>query len=103
MYLFLETASANPSVMSIFLSNTLPFVLIIAVMYVMLISPQKKREKKITNMQNTLEIGDGVVTTGGIIGRVVSIKEDTIVVESASSKIRFKRNAIIEVEKLDAE
>jgi len=100
MYFLLETV-AEPSVMSILISNTLPFVVVLVVMYFMLISPQKKREKKLTDMRNGLEIGDGVVTAGGIIGRIISIKEDTVVIESASSKIRLKRWAISEVEKLD--
>ncbi|MBQ3008558.1 MAG: preprotein translocase subunit YajC [Oscillospiraceae bacterium] len=89
--------------MSLLISNTLPFVVVLVVMYFMLISPQKKREKKLTDMRNGLEIGDGVVTAGGIVGRVISIKEDTIVIESASSKIRLKRWAITEVEKLNVE
>ncbi len=100
MYFLLETAS-EASIMSILISNTLPFIVVLVVMYFMLISPQKKREKKLTDMRNGLEIGDGVVTAGGIIGRIISIKEDTVVIESASSKIRLKRWAISEVEKLD--
>ena len=63
---------------------------------------QKKREKRMQELRNTLEIGDGVVTAGGIVGRVISIKEDTVVIESASSKIRVKRWSISEVEKLEA-
>jgi len=84
MYFMLETV-AEPSVLSILISNTLPFVVVMVVMYFMLIAPQKKREKKLTDMRNGLEIGDGVVTNGGIIGRVISVKEDTVVIESASS------------------
>ena len=53
------------------------------------------------DMRNSIEIGDGVTTAGGIVGRVVSVKEDTIVIESASSKIRLKRWAVSEVEKLN--
>lgn len=101
MYFLLETA--EPTMFTQLLSSTLPFVAVMAVMYFMLISPQKKREKKLQDMRNSLEIGDGVVTAGGIIGRVINIKEDTVVIESASSKIRLKRWAITEVEKLDVE
>ena len=101
MYFLLE-AAATDSLFSVLMTNTMPFVVVLAVMYFMLISPQKKREKKMQDMRNGLEIGDGVVTAGGIIGRVISIKEDTIVIESASSKLRIKRWAISEVEKLDA-
>ncbi len=100
MFFLLDTAEV--SLAGQFLSSTLPFVVVLAVMYFMLISPQKKREKKLQEMRNGIEIGDGVVTAGGIIGRVISVKEDTVVIESASSKIRLKRWAISEVEKLDA-
>ena len=100
MYFLLE-AAATESLFSVLMANTMPFVVVIGVMYFMLISPQKKREKKLTDMRNGLEIGDGVVTAGGIIGRIISVKEDTVVIESASSKIRLKRWAITEVEKLD--
>ena len=101
MYFLLE-AAATDSLFTVLMTNTMPFVVVLGVMYFMLISPQKKREKKMQDMRNSLEIGDGVVTAGGIIGRVISIKEDTIVIESASSKMRIKRWAVSEVEKLDA-
>lgn len=101
MYFMLE-AAATDSLIAVLMSNTMPFIIVLGVMYFMLISPQKKREKRLQELRNTLEIGDGVVTAGGIVGRVISIKEDTVVVESASSKIRVKRWAISDVEKLDA-
>ena len=101
MYFMLE-AAATDSLIAVLMSNTMPFIIVLGVMYFMLISPQKKREKRLQELRNTLEIGDGVVTAGGIIGRVISIKEDTIVIESASSKLRIKRWAISDVEKLDA-
>ena len=101
MYFLLE-AAATESLFSVLMANTMPFVVVIGVMYFMLISPQKKREKRMQDMRNSLEIGDGVITAGGIVGRVISIKEDTLVIESASSKLRIKRWAVSEVEKLDA-
>ncbi|NMB30787.1 MAG: preprotein translocase subunit YajC [Clostridiales bacterium] len=68
----------------------------VAVFYFFLIRPQKKREKQTQQMQNSLQVGDEIVTTGGIVGIVVSIKEDTVVLETANdrSKIRIKRWAI---------
>ena len=101
MYFLLE-AAATESLFSVLMANTMPFVVVLGVMYFMLISPQKKREKRMQDMPNSLEIGDGVITAGGIVGRVISIKEDTLVIESASSKLRIKRWAVSEVEKLDA-
>ena len=101
MYFMLE-AAATDSLIAVLMSNTMPFIIVLGVMYFMLISPQKKREKRLQELRNTLEIGDGAVTAGGIVGRVISIKEDTVVIESASSKIRVKRWAISDVEKLEA-
>ncbi|NMA79729.1 MAG: preprotein translocase subunit YajC [Clostridiales bacterium] len=68
----------------------------VAVFYFFLIRPQKKREKQTQQMQSNLQVGDEIVTTGGIVGIVVSIKEDTVVLETANdrSKIRIKRWAI---------
>ena len=73
-----------------------PLVLIIVLMYFILIRPQKKKEKEVQKMRSSLEIGDDITTIGGIIGRVVSMKEDTIVIETGSdrSKMRLARWAI---------
>ena len=64
-------------------------------------SPEKK-EKQAADMRNSIEVGDGITTIGGIVGRVASIKEDTFVLETGSDrvKMRFKRWAIQDVEKL---
>ena len=78
------------------LISLLPMVLIFVVFYFILIRPQKKRDKETAKMRSNLEIGDEVITIGGIIGRVVSLKDDTLVIETGSdrSKIRFLRSAI---------
>ena len=76
----------------------LPFVLLIVVFYFVLIRPQRKRDKETQRMRNNLQVGDEIVTVGGVVGLVVSIKEDTVVVETGGdrSKIRIKRWAIQE-------
>ena len=78
------------------LVQLLPIVLIVVVMYFILIRPQRKRDKELQKMRNSLQVGDEVTTSGGIIGRVVSLREDTVVIETGSdrSKIRIKRWAI---------
>ena len=70
--------------------------LIFVVMYFMMIRPQRKRDKQKREMIAKLEVGDEIVTIGGIIGRVVSLREDTLVMETGSdrSKIRIQRSAI---------
>ena len=85
--------------------SMLPFLLVLVVMYFLIISPQKKKDKQMQDMRSSVEIGDSITTIGGIVGIVVSIKEDTLVVETGTdrSKIRFKRWAISEVNKLSAE
>ncbi len=77
-------------------------VMLIAVVvffYFFLIRPQKKQEKEANNMRNSLEIGDEVVTIGGIIGQIVSIKGDTVTIATSKdrNKIRFLKSAIREV------
>lgn len=76
----------------------LPFVLLIVVFYFVLIRPQRKRDKETQRMRNSLQVGDEIVTVGGVVGLVVSIKEDTVVLETGGdrSKIRVKRWAIQE-------
>ncbi len=65
--------------------------LVLVLMYFMLIRPQKKREKETAQMRNALEIGDEIVTIGGIIGRVVNIKDDDIItIETGSDKTKVK-------------
>lgn len=74
----------------------IPMVLILVVFYFFLIRPQKKREKETQEMRNSLEVGDEIVTVGGIIGTVVSMREDHLVIETGSdrSKIRITRWAV---------
>lgn len=74
----------------------IPLILIIVVFYFLIIRPQKKQDKKDAEMRDNLEIGDEVVTNGGIVGIVFSIKDDTVVIETGGdrSKIRVKKWAI---------
>lgn len=85
-----------------------PFIMILVMvlfMWLFIYRPQKKQQQKETEMRNSLEIGDEVTTIGGIVGRVVAIKEDTFVLETGSdrTKIRFRRAAIQSIEKLNME
>ena len=97
----LDTAANDGSMMTLVIT----MVLTLGLMYFMIYRPQKKHQKKDTEMRNALDIGDEVTTIGGIVGRVVAIKEDTFVLETGSDrmKIRFRRSAIASVEKLDLE
>ena len=87
------TAAAGQGSM---MMTLLPMVLIFAVFYFILIRPQKKRDKETAKMRSNIEIGDEVITIGGVVGIVASLKEDTLIIETGSdkSKIRFLRSAI---------
>ena len=83
------------------LSMILPFAILFAIMYFMIIRPQKKRDKLTKQMLDGLVVGDKILTIGGIIGKIISIKDDTICIETGKgnekSSITFKRTAVSEV------
>lgn len=90
--LLLDVTQQQPSV----LGMLMPMVILFAVFYFFIMRPQKKREKQTQEMRSSIEVGDEVVTIGGIVGRVVSLKDDTMVIESGTdrSKIRIARWAV---------
>lgn len=71
-------------------------VIIFGAMYFLMIRPQRKKQKEEKKMRENLQVGDEIVTIGGIYGRVISLKEDTIVIESLSdhSKLTIARWAM---------
>jgi len=74
-----EGQSSNP------LAALLPFVLIFAAMWFLLIAPQRKKQKQHDNMVKALEPGTDVVTLGGIYGTITSVKEDRFVLKIADN------------------
>ena len=90
-----EAAAESGSVMESILSCA-PIVVVLIVFYFLLIRPQQKKDKEDRAMRENLEIGDEIVTIGGIVGLVVSIKEDTVVIETGSdrSKVRIAKWAV---------
>ena len=70
--------------------------LLFVFLYFFMIRPQKKQERKDAEMRDSLAVGDEVTTIGGIIGKVISIKGETFVLETTREKtqIRFLRGAI---------
>ena len=73
---------------------------LIVVMFVFMNRSQKKKDKEAQDMRDALQVGDEVTTIGGIIGKVVSIKEETFVLETTKdkTKIRFLKGAIRSVD-----
>ena len=74
--------------------------LLLVFFYFFMIRPQKKQEKKDAEMRDALAVGDEVTTIGGIIGKVVSVKGETFVLETTKdkTKIRFLKGAIRSVD-----
>ena len=74
------------------LSFVIMMVALFAVMYFLLIRPQKKKEKEATALRNSIEVGDEITTIGGIVGKVVSVKEDDdfFVMETGADKTKIK-------------
>ena len=81
------------------ISSFLPLIIMIAIFYFMLIRPQQKREKQFRAMLAALKVGDQILTNSGIEGRIVSVKEDDIVIETGADRIKltFKKWAVKEV------
>ena len=75
-------------------------VVMFVALYFFMIRPQKKQEKEQNDMRNNLQVGDEITTIGGIIGKVVSIKEETVTIETSHdrTKIRILRSAVRNVD-----
>lgn len=83
-------AESNP------LMSFLPMILIIVVFYFFMIRPQMKRQKELATFRNSIAKGDKVVTTGGIYGKIVDIKDNTVLLQVDDNvKIRVDKSAIV--------
>ena len=82
-------------------------VLMFVALYFFMIRPQKKQERETNEMRNNLTVGDEITTIGGIIGKVISIKEETVMIETGHDrmKIRILKSAVrsIDVHAEDAD
>ena len=76
------------------LASFLPLILIMAVFYFMLIRPQQKRAKAHRSMLAALAVGDEVLTTGGIFGRVIKITDNAVILEVGKAQMPFQKQSI---------
>ena len=78
------------------LVSLLPIILVIVLMYFIVLRPQKKKEKEEQKMCNSMRVGDEITTIGGICGRVVTIRDDSLVIETGAdrNKMTVKKWAI---------
>ena len=89
-----ETPTGSP------ISMIVMVVAMIAIFYFLMYRPQKKQEKEAAKMRSELMVGDEITTIGGIIGEIVSIKENTVMIETGKdrTKIRILTTAIRNVD-----
>ncbi|MBQ9545526.1 MAG: preprotein translocase subunit YajC [Clostridia bacterium] len=72
------------------LGMLIPILILVAVFYFLMYRPQKKQEKETAAMRDSLKIGDEVCTSGGMLGRIVKIKDEIVTLETGSDKTRIK-------------
>ena len=71
-------------------STVIMLVLMIAIFYFMLIRPENKKKKALSEMRDSLSVGDEVTTIGGIVGKVVHIKDDLVTIETSEDRVRIQ-------------
>lgn len=71
-------------------SGILMMVILFALMYFMMIRPQKKKDKEIKQMRDSLAVGDEVITIGGIHGKIVKVSDEVVTLEMAHAKQRIE-------------
>ena len=95
MYYFLE-ATGTPAGGASAATSLIMIVAMLAIFYFFMYRPQKKQDKEQNDMRNNLKVGDEITTIGGIIGKIVSIKDETVLIETSNerNKIRILRTAV---------
>ncbi len=71
-------------------TQLLPLLLLIPIMWFLLIRPQRKKDKAINKMRNSVKVGDEIITIGGICGKVVRTKDDSLVIQVGADKVKFE-------------
>ena len=103
----LEATTAQAAGTANMITTVVMLVAMIAIFYFFMYRPQKKQEKETNDMRNGLQVGDEITTIGGIIGKIVSIKDETVLIETSNerNKIRILRTAVrnVDVHAEDAE
>lgn len=70
--------------------NFIPLILMFVVFYFLIIRPQKKKANEVNEMRENLKVGDKIITIGGIIGKIILVKEDYLVIETSSDNTKIE-------------
>ena len=90
MRFIMSAASATPGGLLGNSTMIIVLALFIGVFYFMIIRPENKKKKALSEMRNALAVGDEVTTIGGIVGRVVHIKDDLVTIETSEDRVRIQ-------------
>jgi len=95
-YLYLMAQPSGAGGQSNPLVTFLPLILVFVVFYFFMIRPQMKKQKEMTNYRSSLKKGDKVVTTGGIYGKVLEVKDKSVTIDVGGDiKLRVDKNALL--------
>ncbi|WP_243152149.1 preprotein translocase subunit YajC [Pseudoflavonifractor sp. 524-17] len=72
------------------ISMLVPFIILIAIFYFLMIRPENKKKKAMDKMRSELAVGDVITTIGGIVGTICAVKEETIVLETGADRVRVE-------------
>jgi preprotein translocase subunit YajC len=73
-----------------------PFLLIIVIFYFLVIKPQRRRQQEMQEMISALKVGDNIVTNGGVIGKIIELRDKSMIIRSADkSNLEIARSAIV--------
>lgn len=72
------------------MSSILMIVVMLAIFYFLLIRPENKKKKALNDMRSGLSVGDDVTTIGGIVGKIVHIKDDLVTIETSEDRVRIQ-------------
>ena len=102
-FAYAATTSGNAPAAGGGMSSIVLIILMVVIFYFMLIRPESKRKKQAEEMRSSLKKGDWLTTIGGVYGRVVSITDRTVVIETSEDRVRieFLKSAIGQVGTLD--
>jgi|GEM_PF-1837398 len=92
-----EQTEVVPNPIAVKIESIVPIVIMIVLMWALLFVPQRKKAKELEALVKSLKAGDKVVTNSGIVGVVLSIKERSVAIRSAESKLEILKSSVTEV------
>lgn len=84
-------------------TTLMPIILMVVIFYFLLFRPQQRRAKEHARLLQTLRPGDKIVTNGGIVGTVIAVRDKTVSVRSADTKLEILKSAVTEITERSAD